>query len=77
MAENTTQQQFDPNKPLTQQEALGILIQAANLAQSKGVFNLDEAALVKKAKDVFAPPAAAPKKDIPAEKPETETAPQA
>ena len=40
---------------LTQQQALSILVQAANFAQSKGAFSLDDAAIIAKAVKVFAP----------------------
>ena len=40
---------------LTQQQAVSILIQAANFAQSKGVFSLDDAAIIAKAVKLFVP----------------------
>ena len=39
---------------MDQQQALGVLIQAANLAQSRGAYNLQEAAAVADAVTVFA-----------------------
>lgn len=41
----------------TNDQALGLLVQAAQLAQNRGAFNLDEAALVAQAVRHFAPPA--------------------
>ncbi len=38
---------------LTPQQALGILVQVANFAQSKGILNLDDAELVSKAVKTF------------------------
>lgn len=40
---------------LTQAQAVDVLIQAAKLAQSKGAFTLDDAALVARAIRVFVP----------------------
>ena len=42
---------------MNQTEAVGVLIQAANMAQSKGVFNLQEAAAVATAVSIFTAPA--------------------
>ena len=42
---------------MDQQQAILVLVQAAQLAQSKGVFSLQEAGLVAQAVAVFAPPA--------------------
>ncbi len=39
------------------QEALKILVEAVNLAQSRGAYNFDEAVIVKKAIDTFTKPA--------------------
>lgn len=41
---------------LTQQQALQILVDAARVAQSKGIFTLDDAELVNKAIRAFLPP---------------------
>ena len=38
---------------MSQEEALNVLVQAARISQSKGVFNLDEAALVAQAVNAF------------------------
>ena len=38
---------------MDQKEALGVLIQAANMAQNKGVFNLQEASVVATAVSAF------------------------
>jgi len=38
---------------MDQKEALGVLIQAANMAQNKGVFNLQEASVVATAVSTF------------------------
>jgi hypothetical protein len=42
---------------LTQQQALQVLVDAARIAQSKGLFTLDDAELVNKAIKAFMPPA--------------------
>jgi len=42
---------------MDQQQAILVLVQAAQLAQSKGVFSLQEAGLVAQAVAVFSPPA--------------------
>ena len=41
---------------MDQQQAILVLVQAAQLAQSKGVFSLQEAGIVAQAVAVFAPP---------------------
>tara|TARA_R110002020_G_scaffold329320_3_gene545168 strand:+ start:171 stop:344 length:174 start_codon:yes stop_codon:yes gene_type:complete len=41
---------------MDQREALSVLIQAANVAQSKGVFNLQEASAVATAVSTFVKP---------------------
>ena len=57
---------------LTQDQALGVLIQAVRIAQSKGAFTLEDAEIVAKAVKVFAPAQpAAPATDETAE-PQTE-----
>jgi len=38
---------------MDQKEAVGVLIQAANMAQNKGVFNLQEAATIAAAVSTF------------------------
>lgn len=42
---------------LNQQQALQVLVDAARVAQSKGIFTLDDAELVNKAIKAFMPPA--------------------
>jgi hypothetical protein len=42
---------------LTQQQALQVLVDAARVAQSKGIFTLDDAELVNKAIKAFSAPA--------------------
>ncbi len=50
------EKQFDPFKDeLTQEQAIGILIQGASLAQKAGVYSLEDAELVSKAVRVFKP----------------------
>ena len=39
-----------------QQQALNVLVQAAQVAQKRGVYSLDEAGLIAQAIAVFAPP---------------------
>jgi hypothetical protein len=41
---------------LTQQQALQVLVDAARVSQSKGIFTLDDAELVNKAIKAFMPP---------------------
>lgn len=58
--ENGTQQAPVTTKipeTLNHQQALQVLIDAARVAQSKGVFTLDDAELVNKAIKAFIPPA--------------------
>ena len=40
----------------SQQQALNVLVSAAQVAQKRGVFNLDEAAVIAQAVNVFMPP---------------------
>jgi len=47
---------IDPNEPLSQEKALAILIQSINLAQSKGVYNFEEAELLAKCVRKFTKP---------------------
>ena len=54
----------------TNDQALGLLVQAAQLAQNRGAFNLDEAALVAQAVKHFAPPT--PPAEVAEETPEEE-----
>ena len=42
---------------MNQQQALTVLVQAAQVAQSKGAFSLQEAGIVAQAVATFAPPA--------------------
>jgi hypothetical protein len=44
---------------LTKEQAVSVLIQAAKIAQSKGAFTLDDAAMVSMAIKAFTPPQAA------------------
>jgi len=41
---------------LTQQQAIGLLIQGVEMAQARGAYNLNEAAIIAKAKRAFTPP---------------------
>lgn len=70
---------------LTQNQALGLLIQGVNFAQSKGVFALNDAALLHKAVSMFtgpeiATPDATPnsvqKAEVASEGPETVSTPE-
>lgn len=45
-----------PAQPLTQDQALSVLVQAARVAQSKGAFTLEDAKIIAEAVAVFAPP---------------------
>jgi hypothetical protein len=59
--EETTTEQAQPQKMeipevLNQQQALQVLVDAARVAQSKGIFTLDDAELVNKAIKAFMPP---------------------
>lgn len=58
---------------LNPQQAISVLIQAVNFAQSKGVYSLEDAEILSKAVKVFVK-----KEDKPAAEatPETETAPE-
>lgn len=61
-----TQAQTTPNAlgaELNPQQAISVLIQAVNFAQSKGVYSLEDAEILSKAVKVFV------KKDAPAETP--------
>ena len=40
---------------LTQQQAIGLLIQGVEMAQSRGAYNLNEAAIIAKVKRAFTP----------------------
>ena len=44
-------------KMMDQNQALNTLVQAVNLAQQRGAFNLKEAAVLSSAVEVFTPPA--------------------
>lgn len=46
---------------MNQQQALEILVKAVEIAQSKGAYSLDDAAVLKTAIDVFRPKEEAPK----------------
>ena len=56
---------------LNPQQAISVLIQAVNFAQSKGVYSLEDAEILSKAVKVFV------KKEAPAETPAGETQPVA
>lgn len=47
------QQPIDPDAPLTQDQALSILVQAVKLAQKTGAFTLDDAEIINKAIRTF------------------------
>ena len=51
----------------TQAQAVSLLVQAADLAQSRGVFKLEEAALVAKAIQLLVPGRALPQEEAPQE----------
>jgi hypothetical protein len=76
--ENTTTQQEPIAVPeqLNPQQALSILIQAVNFAQSKGVYSLEDAEILSKAVKVFVtkneaqPAAPAPEGEVTAPAPE-------
>lgn len=53
--ENNTNLVETPQVPaeLTPQQAISVLIQAVNFAQSKGIYNLDDAEILAKAVRVF------------------------
>jgi hypothetical protein len=51
------QQQVAIPENLNQQQALQVLVDAARVAQAKGIFTLDDAELVNKAIRAFMPPA--------------------
>ena len=61
-----TQTQTTEKKKLTPVQSLDILIQAVRLAQTKGAYSLEEAALLFEAIDVFkqTAPTAAPTTDV-------------
>lgn len=69
--ENIKSSEIDASIPdkLTQQEALAILIQGVNVAQSKGVYSLDDAALIAKAVRTFVRPKVAEEAPAKAEAP--------
>lgn len=41
---------------MNQQQALGVLVQAVNMAQSRGAYSLDEASAIATAVSLFKPP---------------------
>ncbi len=45
---------------MTQEQALGILVQSAKVGQSKGAYSLEDAELISQAIRVFTPPAEKP-----------------
>jgi hypothetical protein len=55
-AENENVQPIQIPEHLNQQQALQILVDAARVSQSKGIFSLDDAELVNKAIKAFMPP---------------------
>ena len=56
LTENSTTEQMNIPESLNQQQALQVLVDAARVAQSKGIFTLDDAELVNKAIRAFMPP---------------------
>jgi hypothetical protein len=54
---NAEPTQMNIPETLNQQQALQVLVDAARVAQSKGIFTLDDAELVNKAIRAFMPPA--------------------
>ena len=56
LTENSTPEQMNIPESLNQQQALQVLVDAARVAQSKGIFTLDDAELVNKAIRAFIPP---------------------
>lgn len=56
LTENNTTEQMNIPESLNQQQALQVLVDAARVAQSKGIFTLDDAELVNKAIRAFMPP---------------------
>jgi hypothetical protein len=62
--ENVQESQVAPTpqipESLNQQQALQVLVDAARIAQSKGVFTLDDAELVNKAIKAFVQPQGGP-----------------
>ena len=56
-----------PAQPLTQDQALSVLVQAVRVAQSKGAFTLEDAKVVAEAVAVFAPPTPATEGEATAE----------
>ena len=55
-ANNTNTPRVEIPETLNQQQALQVLVDAARIAQSKGLFTLDDAELVNKAIKAFVPP---------------------
>ena len=53
---NAEPTQMNIPETLNQQQALQVLVDAARVAQSKGIFTLDDAELVNKAIRAFMPP---------------------
>ncbi len=54
--ETGAQQATQIPEKLTQQQALQVLVDAARISQSKGIFSLEDAELVSKAIKAFMPP---------------------
>jgi len=52
------------NEAMNQEQALGVLVQAAKVGQSKGAYSLEDAEVIAKAIRVFTPPE--PKPEAPA-----------
>jgi len=52
---------------ITQTQAIGLLIQAADIAQSRGAFKLEEAALITRAIHLLVPERANPEPSAPVE----------
>jgi hypothetical protein len=59
---------------LTQQQAIGLLVQGVQIAQQRGAYNLEEAELIAIAIRAFKPAEEQPAEEQPAQQPATETA---
>ena len=74
MSEQTSGPTADQVQQLKrQQEALAMIIGAVRMAQKRGAFTLEEAAIIGPAVSVFAPPEKRPIPEPQAEKTEAET----
>ena len=57
MAKETKNETMENETVLTQDQSLNLLVQAVRVAQSKGAYSLEDAALLSQAIAVFTPPA--------------------